>query len=80
MPAYVISRVRITDKVAMQDYMAKAPEGVEAHGGRYLVRTGDIQVLEGTADYERVVVVQFPDREKALRWYHYHVGIPISAA
>ncbi|PHR90716.1 MAG: D-fructose-6-phosphate amidotransferase [Blastopirellula sp.] len=70
MPAFVISRVQISDHVAMQNYMAKAPAGVAAHGGRYLVRTGDIECLEGTVDYDRVVVVQFPDREKALAWYN----------
>jgi len=70
MPAYVISRVSISDPEAMGDYMKKAPAGVEAHGGRYLVRTGDIECLEGTADYGRVVVVEFPNKAKALEWYH----------
>lgn len=70
MTAYIISRVSISDSDAMQDYMADAPESVYAYGGRYLVRTGDIEALEGEAAYERVVVVEFPDKEKALAWYN----------
>lgn len=70
MTAYIISRVSITDREAMKGYMADAPESVYAYGGRYLVRTGDITALEGEAPYERVVVVEFPDKEKALAWYN----------
>lgn len=70
MTAYIISRVSISDSDAMQDYMADAPESVYAYGGKYLVRTGDIEALEGEAAYERVVVVEFPDKEKALAWYN----------
>lgn len=70
MTAYIISRVSINDREAMSGYMAAAPQSVLAHGGKYLVRTGDITVLEGEADYERVVVLEFPGKAEALAWYH----------
>ena len=70
MPAYIVSRVNIEDAETMQGYMADAPATVEAYGGRYLVRTQDIDALEGTADYDRMVVLEFPDKEKALAWYN----------
>ncbi|MCP4317552.1 MAG: DUF1330 domain-containing protein [Hyphomicrobiales bacterium] len=70
MPAYIVSRVSIEDGETMKGYMLDAPSTVEAYGGRYLVRTGDIQVLEGEADYDRMVVLEFPDRDKALAWYN----------
>ncbi|MBO6899984.1 MAG: DUF1330 domain-containing protein [Rhizobiaceae bacterium] len=70
MTAYIISRVSISDREAMAGYMADAPESVHAYGGEYLVRTGDITALEGDAAYERVVVVKFPTKEKALGWYN----------
>jgi uncharacterized protein (DUF1330 family) len=70
MTAYIISRVSISDRESMRDYMAKAPDSVYAYGGKYLVRTGDITVLEGEAPYERVVVVEFPSKESALAWYN----------
>lgn len=70
MPAYIISRVTITDRQAMAGYMAEAPASVYAHGGEYLVRTGDITAVEGDAPFERVVVVKFPDKDHALAWYN----------
>ncbi len=70
MPAYIVSRVSIVDSQTMKGYMADAPSTVEAYGGRYLVRTQDIQVLEGEADYDRMVVLEFADKDKALAWYN----------
>jgi uncharacterized protein (DUF1330 family) len=70
MPTYIISRVSISDAETMSAYMQAAPETVEDFGGRYLVRTADITPLEGSADYDRVVVLEFPDRESALGWYN----------
>lgn len=70
MPAYIVSRVKIRDAERMQGYMAQAPEGIAAYGGRYLVRGGQVQALEGEWAHDRMVVVEFPDRESALAWYH----------
>ena len=70
MPAYIISRVKIRDLDAMSAYMAKAPDTVKAHGGTYLVRSNDFSTLEGETDYDRVVVLEFPDKEKAMAWYN----------
>ena len=69
MAAYIVSRVKITGREAMQRYMAEAPATVAAFGGRYLVRGGGVQALEGEWEHERMVVVEFPDREAALGWY-----------
>ncbi|GAB5508221.1 MAG: coronamic acid biosynthesis protein CmaL [Rhizobiaceae bacterium] len=70
MAAFIISRVSISDHETMSGYMADAPDSVHAYGGEYVVRTGDITALEGDADYERVVVVKFPTKERALAWYN----------
>ncbi|MCR9134668.1 MAG: DUF1330 domain-containing protein [Alphaproteobacteria bacterium] len=70
MTAYIVSRVSIEDSAAMKDYMADAPATVAAYGGKYLARTPDIEVLEGDADYNRMVVLEFPDKKSALAWYH----------
>ena len=78
MTAYIISRVSITDGDAMRGYMAEAPESVYAYGGKYLVRTGDIEALEGEAAYERVVVVEFPRQGKGTCLVQFR-GIPGTA-
>ena len=70
MAAYIISRVSIEDAATMSGYMAKAPETVLKYGGQYLLRNGSFETLEGTADYDRMVVLQFPDKVDALRWYN----------
>ncbi|WP_371171169.1 DUF1330 domain-containing protein [Aliiroseovarius sp. 2305UL8-7] len=70
MPAFVVSRVDINDAELMTSYMEAAPETVAQYGGRYVVRTGDIEVLEGTATCDRVVILEFPDKAQALSWYN----------
>lgn len=69
MAAYIVSRVKILNRESMQRYMAEAPATVAAFGGRYLVRGQDVQALEGAWEHERMVVVEFPDKEAALGWY-----------
>ncbi|SED82703.1 Uncharacterized conserved protein, DUF1330 family [Rhizobiales bacterium GAS191] len=70
MSVYIVSRVDISDMETMSGYMAAAPETVAAHGGRYIVRTANIEKLEGETSCDRVVVLEFPTREQALDWYN----------
>jgi uncharacterized protein (DUF1330 family) len=69
MKAYVISRLTIRDREAMEHYIAEAPATVAAFGGRYLVRGSAVTALEGRWEHDRLVVVEFPTREAALAWY-----------
>ena len=50
MPAYVISRVSISDQPTMAGYMQDAPESVALYGGKYLVRSGDIGHPDSRSD------------------------------
>jgi uncharacterized protein (DUF1330 family) len=70
-PAYVIAEVQVTDPNpnAMMEYADKAPGMIAAYGGRYVVRGGKAEVLEGEAPNGLIVVIAFDSREKALRWY-----------
>jgi uncharacterized protein (DUF1330 family) len=77
MSAYIVSRVKILNREAMQRYMSEAPATVAAFGGRYLVRGGDVQALEGAWEHERMVVVEFPDKGSALAWYESDVYRPL---
>lgn len=69
MRAYVVSRVKLSNLDAMRRYMAEAPATVTAFGGRYLVRGNAVEALEGAWEHDRMVVVEFPDRDAALAWY-----------
>lgn len=64
MPAYLITIIeRVDDSAAYADYKARVPELVARHGGSYLVRSVDVEVIEGGPAPERVLVLAFPTRE-----------------
>ncbi|MEZ2332843.1 DUF1330 domain-containing protein [Mesorhizobium sp. RCC_202] len=69
MPAYVISDVTIRDEETIEIYRARAAASIAAHGGRYLVRGGEVETLEGNWKPGPLIVVEFPDIETARRWY-----------
>jgi len=69
MPAYVIVETDITEPEQYERYKAASPAAVAAGGGRFLVRGGELRVLEGKWTPSRLVVVEFPDLETAERWY-----------
>lgn len=66
MTAYLIAEVRVTDDAWIPDYAAKVHDIAARHGGRYLSRSGNIEVLEGPAsDLTLIALIQFPDRAAA---------------
>lgn len=69
MAAYVIYEGKVTDPERYERYRTKAAGSVIAAGGRYLVRGGEIDVLEGEPPAGRTAVLEFPTRQAALDWY-----------
>jgi uncharacterized protein (DUF1330 family) len=70
MPAYFLVDIReIKDAVAMQEYRARIGAVVEKFGGRYLVRGGPFEVVEGSYQPVFPVMLEFPSIEKAHEWY-----------
>ena len=69
MPAYVIAEVTVTDPPAMEEYRKQVPATLAKYGGRFVVRGGAIQTLEGDWKPSRLVVIEFPSRADAQRWY-----------
>ena len=68
MTAYVVSRVRMKPGAALDCYRQLAASSIERHGGRYLVRAGDQQILEG--DWApATIIVEFPTMDAARAWY-----------
>jgi uncharacterized protein (DUF1330 family) len=68
-PAYVIYQADIADEARYEDYKAQAGPSVLAAGGKYLVRGGDAEAMEGELPAGRTVVLEFPTRAAALAWY-----------
>jgi uncharacterized protein (DUF1330 family) len=70
MPAYIIADVQVTDPAGYEPYRPLAAASIARFGGRFIVRGGNADLLEGTPAPERIVVIEFPDTETARRWYH----------
>jgi len=69
MSAYIIVDLEVTDPVGMEEYRKQVPATIAKYGGRYLVRGGKHETLEGNWHPNRVVVLEFPSVEQAKRWY-----------
>lgn len=69
MAAYVIVETDITDPAQYEKYKAASPAAVQAGGGRFLVRGGEMAVLEGDWHPSRLVVLEFEDLAAARDWY-----------
>ena len=69
MAAYVIVDVQVTDPQAFEEYRKRVPATVEKYGGKFIVRGGKHEKIEGTWDPTRLVVLEFPSVEHAKRWY-----------
>ena len=71
MPAYLVGGVDVSDPAWVAEYGPKVEALVQKHGGRYLVRGGEMDVVEGTTPAARVmVVIEFPSLENARAWYN----------
>lgn len=70
MAAYLFANVEITDPLAYEEYRQRVPAIISAFGGRYLVRGGDAQMLEGGAPPNRLVILEFPDMARLEAFYH----------
>jgi uncharacterized protein (DUF1330 family) len=69
MKAYVIVTVAVQDPERYKDYIKAATPTVAAHGGRYIVRGGRAEKLEGDVTINRIVVLEFPSYQQAKNWY-----------
>jgi uncharacterized protein (DUF1330 family) len=68
MSALIIVDIEVTDPVRYEDYKRLASAAIAAHGGRYLVRGGRSEVLDGEWTPRRLVVLGFDSVEKAKAW------------
>lgn len=69
MKAYVIVNVAIRDAERYRDYIKAATPTVAAHGGKYIVRGGRAELLEGSVAVNRIVVLEFPSYAQARGWF-----------
>jgi len=69
MAGYVILNINVTDVKRYEDYKGMASASIAKHGGKYLVRGGKHEPLEGDWALDRVVVLEFETVAKAREWW-----------
>lgn len=69
MAAYVIAEIEVTDPSKYEEYRRQVLATIEKHGGRFLVRGGNAEGLEGGWKPGRMVVLEFPSLDQAQKWY-----------
>ena len=69
MAAFIVLNIDVTDPARYPEYAKAAGPIVEQYGGRYLVRGGKAETLEGSIQPKRVVILEFPSYERAKAWW-----------
>ncbi|MGH7212969.1 MAG: DUF1330 domain-containing protein [Acetobacteraceae bacterium] len=67
---YIVAHVEVSDQAGYDEYRKGVGATVAAFGGRFLVRGGDPERLEGKGPTRRVVVLEFDSHARAKAWYH----------
>ena len=69
MPAYIVARIQITKPDQYREYTLRTPKVVAQYGGRFIVRSAEIQSLEGPGETRRLVILEFPTLERARAFW-----------
>ena len=69
MAAYVISEVEARNAADFETYRTLAAQSLAKHGGRYLVRGGAADLVEGGPPPKTVIIVEFPTMARLREWY-----------
>ncbi len=83
MPAYFVAEVEVTNPGGYEPYRALAGASIAQYGGRFIARGGKAELLEGSPEPQRVVIVEFADAAAARRWYNspeYQAALPLRLA
>jgi uncharacterized protein (DUF1330 family) len=69
MAAYVMAEVEVTNPEGYKEYAALVPDTITRYGGRFLVRGGPAEPLEGDWPQVRRVIIEFPSADAARKWF-----------
>lgn len=69
MAAYIIVSIKVQDPVRYEAYKSMVPPSLAAYGGKFIVRGGKLETLEGGWSPERFVILEFPSSEQAKAWW-----------
>jgi uncharacterized protein (DUF1330 family) len=69
MSAYLVAEVEVLDRERFETYRKMVPASLEPYGGKFLVRGGNVENLEGEWLPKRLVILEFPSAAKAKAWW-----------
>lgn len=69
MSAYIVAEVEVLDPERYETYKQMVPASLAVHGGKFLVRGGRVETLEGEWSPKRLVILEFPSVERAKAWW-----------
>ena len=70
MAAYLVVDIDVTDPAQFEEYKKLAPAAIAKYGGRYIIRGGAYEVIEGNWKPQRVTIVEFDSMEKGKAFYN----------
>jgi uncharacterized protein (DUF1330 family) len=70
MKAFIIIDVKINDPVLYEEYKKLTPASLVPYDGKFLVRGGMTETIEGDWKPGRFVILEFPSVEKAKEWWN----------
>ncbi|HMQ08856.1 MAG TPA: DUF1330 domain-containing protein [Saprospiraceae bacterium] len=70
MAAYIIVNVFIHNADVYESYKKLTPASISAYGGKFIVRGGNVDHLEGEWETGRIVVLEFPNAQQAREWWN----------
>ena len=68
MPAYVITDVEITDASLYGEFVERVTSTVEAHGGKFVARGGELEVILGDWTPKRLAILEFETMQQVRTW------------
>jgi uncharacterized protein (DUF1330 family) len=68
MTAYVLVDIKVNDPIGYEDYKMLAPQSLQIYGGKYIVRGGPVEILENDWEFNRLVILEFENKERAKAW------------
>ena len=67
---YVLLQANVNDPEVFKKYPELSEKIISKFGGKYLFRGGEFEVLEGSWDFKRNVLLEFENISKAQEWYN----------
>ena len=69
MAAYFIAELEINDPAGFEEYRTLVAPLVDKYEGKYVVRGGAIETIEGDWSPKRMVIIEFENVDKAKAWH-----------